>query len=214
MAGLPAVLNVAGRRCVVVGAGRWRCGGRRRCARLCATVRVIGPAVKGAFDELDVEVLRRGYQRGDLAGAFLVVAATDDPAVNEAVAAEARATGVLVNRADEPAAGDFSVPAHERHGPVTVAVDTDGISATAATAIRRELSAAMDADWPRLLEVVRPYRRMIQEHFADHGERLARLAQLTEPEAMRTLKQEGPEALKSLCERLADPKQPVKPTSD
>lgn len=214
MAGLPAVLNVAGRACVVVGAGPVAVRRTKALRDAGAVVRVIAPRVEPDFDELDVQVERRGYQTGDLAQAFLVVVATDDPAVNAAVAAEAKAAGVLVNRTEDPRAGDFVVPAHQRHGPVTIAVDTDGISATAAAAIRSELSAALDRDWPRLLEAVRPLRELIQQRFAEQGERLTRLAQLTGPEAMRTLKQEGPQALKRFCEQLADPNQPVKPTSD
>lgn len=208
MAGLPAVLNVSGRRCVVVGAGAVALRRARALRKAGAAVRVIAPAARTAMDALGVEWVRRGYQTGDLAGAMLVVVATDDPAVNARVATDARAAGVLVNRADDPRAGDFAVPAHQRHGPVTIAVDTDGISATAAAAIRRQLSTALDADWPRLLKVARPFRQRIQRNYSDRRNRLARLAQLTGAQAMRTLKRGGLRALKAFFERLADAKRP------
>jgi siroheme synthase-like protein len=208
MAGLPAVLNVHDRRCVVVGGGPVALRRARALREAGGQVFVIAPVAEPEFDKLPLEVAHRPYAKGDLDGALLVVVATDDPAVNETVAADARAAGVLVNRTDDPPAGDFSVPAHEHHGPVTIAVDTDGISATAAAAIRRELSNALDPDWPRLLDAVRPYRQWIQDRFAERSERLARLAQLTGPQAMRTLKQAGPQALMAFCDRLADPNQP------
>jgi len=202
MGGLPAVLQIRGRRCVVVGGGGVA---QRRAASLRAAggvVVVVAPRLGRELRALADEVHERGYETGDLRGAMLVVAATDDEALNAAVAEAARESGVLVNRVDAPDAGDFVVPAHAVHEPVTLAVDTGGVSAAAAAAIRRELSAALDPDWPRLLALVAPYRQRLQAAVADTTERQQRLRQLADGEAMRQLKAEGEDAVRARCEKL------------
>lgn len=84
---------------------------------------------------------RRPYAVGDAAGFRMVVTATDDPAVNRAVAEEARASGALVLRADEGGDSDFHVPSHARSGDVVVAVSTGGASPLLARLLRERLEA-------------------------------------------------------------------------
>ncbi|MCX5661597.1 MAG: bifunctional precorrin-2 dehydrogenase/sirohydrochlorin ferrochelatase [Planctomycetota bacterium] len=212
MPDLPAMLHVSGRRCVVVGGGAVA---RRRVVSLLeagALVTVVAPRIDAEFAALAVTSaitsavtkLERPYQPGDLADAFLVVIATDDPAVNQRVADDARAAHVLVNRADDPQAGDLRIPAHAHHGPVTLAVNTNGVSAAAAATIRRELSAALDPDWPRLLEAVAPFRAALQSPAGepDPARRLEMLRRLTDAEAMQTLKTQGLDALRERCRAI------------
>ncbi len=202
MPDLPVMLNVRDRRCVVIGGGPVA---RRRAAALLAagaTVTVIAPQLD--LSDLPVTTIERAWQPGDLAGAFLVVIATDDPAVNAAAANEARQAGALVNRADDPAAGDLLIPAHRHEGPITLAVHTGGISPAAAAAIRDELAAALDRDWITLLETIAPYRARIQETIADPAERRRRLTQLASPDALAALRTGGANALQKFCEQVLD----------
>ena len=76
----------------------------------------------------------------------LVVAATDDRAVNRAVASAARTRGVLVNRADAAAgmAGAVDVPAIIRDGPVTASVATDGVAPALSRVLRERVESALD----------------------------------------------------------------------
>src|SRR5581483_3188222 len=82
-------------------------------------------------------------------------AATDLPAVNDAVVRDARARGVAVNRADvdEEDPGDFTVPAAWRNGPVTVAVSAGGNPALAVT-IRDGLAARWDDRWTGMADLM------------------------------------------------------------
>jgi siroheme synthase-like protein len=204
MAGLPAVLCVRERGCLIVGGGGVALRRARALIEAGAAVTVVAPRVDDALAKLDVTLRRRPFEPEDLDGMFLVVAATDSPAVNAQVAAEAASRRVLVNRTDDPEAGDVNIPAHTRRGPITVAVDTGGISAAAAAAIRDELLQHVDADWPRLLERAAPYRERITATFTDAAERRARLVALTSPAAMRTWKG-GAAAFDAYCARLLDP---------
>ncbi|MFA9479066.1 bifunctional precorrin-2 dehydrogenase/sirohydrochlorin ferrochelatase [Phycisphaerales bacterium AB-hyl4] len=200
---LPIMLKLSGRRCVIVGGGPVALRRAQAMLDCDADVTVIAPQIDDALAALpDLIVHQRPYEPGDLADAVLVVVATDDPAVNDRVARDADERGVLVNRADDPAAGDVAIPAHAHHGPITLAVYTAGRSASAAATIRRSLSDQLDPDWPRLLEAVGLYREQIQARVADPAERHARLRRLTDADAMAILKAQGVDALHARCRAI------------
>jgi uroporphyrin-III C-methyltransferase / precorrin-2 dehydrogenase / sirohydrochlorin ferrochelatase len=118
----PLALSVAGRRAVVVGGGRVALRRARGLLDSGALVVVIAPEVAAELDALPVTVLRRRYRDGDLCAAWLVHAATNDPATNAAVAAEAERNRIWCVRADDAAASSAWTPTITRHGDVTVAV--------------------------------------------------------------------------------------------
>jgi len=115
---------------VVVGGGQVA---HRRVAGLVdarALVTVIAPEVTPALEALvapgSVAWLRRRYEAGDLDGAWYAVAATDDPDVNAAVAAEADAARVFCARADDRSASSVWTPAVGRQGDLVVGVHGGG----------------------------------------------------------------------------------------
>ncbi len=67
---------------------------------------------------------------------FLVIAATSDRAVNEAVHRDAEARAMLCNVADVPELCNFILPAVHREGPIAVAVSTGGASPALAKRLR------------------------------------------------------------------------------
>ena len=143
MTGLPLLLDLTGRPVVVIGAGTV---GLRRCRSLLAAgarVRVIAPSALAEFAELPLAVERREYRDGDLVGAWLAVAATDDAAVNAAVAAEAESLRIFCVRSDRAAGGSARMPAVLRRGGLTVSVNADGDPARAAQ-LRDMLSYLVD----------------------------------------------------------------------
>ena len=112
-----------------------------------------------------VRWIRRNYRRGDLRGARLVIAATDDPAVNELVCAEAKRRRLLVNCIAPPAAGNFIVPSQVRRGGITLAISTGGASPAFAKRLRRDLERFLSDGYPALL------KKMVAER---HGRRAGR----------------------------------------
>jgi uroporphyrin-III C-methyltransferase/precorrin-2 dehydrogenase/sirohydrochlorin ferrochelatase len=141
--GLPLLLDLTDRLAVVVGAGTV---GLRRCRSLLAAgaqVRVIAPASLPEFAALPVALERRDYRPGDLADAWLAVAATDDAAVNATVAAEAESLRIFCVRSDRAAGGSARMPAVLRRGALTVSVNADGDPARAAE-LRDLLSYLVD----------------------------------------------------------------------
>ncbi len=156
----PLQLKLSGRLCVVVGGGAV---GRRKLAGLLragARVRLIDPDADCVPNrEAALDLIPRSYREGDLEGAFLVFAATDSPAVNAAVAAEARRRGIPVNRADDAAAGDFLLPANLRRGDLLFSVASGGQSPALAALLRDRLAGYFGPEWGTVLDVVAALRR-------------------------------------------------------
>jgi len=201
MTGLPVILNLADRVCVVVGGGPVA---QRRCAALLeagASVRVVAPELADGFDTSGIEHHARPFEPDDLKDALLVVAATDDPQVNREISEAANERGVLVNRSDDAAAGDLIVPAQGQRGPIRITVDTGGRSASAARQVRDELLDALDGQWVQLLEVVGRYREVVQEKIDDPKRRQALLKRFITDDARATLLRDGEDALTRCFER-------------
>lgn len=149
----PVNLVLVGRRCLVVGAGAVAArkveGLVAAGARVTVVAPVIGEGVR-AFDGVDV--IERTYQTGDLEGAWLAIAATDDPAVNAAVRADGDAARIWVNAADEPDNCSVTLPAVVRRGPVTVAVSTAGRSPALASWIKGQVAEQLGPEVALLAE--------------------------------------------------------------
>jgi uroporphyrin-III C-methyltransferase/precorrin-2 dehydrogenase/sirohydrochlorin ferrochelatase len=136
------MVDLEGRRAVVVGGGRVAL---RRASTLLesgANVVVIAPAVLPELAALPVTVLPRRYRDGDLAAAWLAHAATDDPVVNARVAAEAERNWIWCARADDAVESPAWTPAVTRRGAVTVAV-TSGADPARSQRLRAAISVAL-----------------------------------------------------------------------
>jgi precorrin-2 dehydrogenase / sirohydrochlorin ferrochelatase len=166
-----ACLDVAGRRCVVVGGGSVgleKAAGLTACG---ARVTVVSPDLLEAFSELEVDWIARRYRSGDLEGAFLVIAATSDRAVNEAVHADAEARSMLCNVADVPELCNFILPAVHREGPIAVAVSTGGASPALAKRLRSQIAELIGPEHAELAEELRALRPEVKERFETYEER-------------------------------------------
>ncbi len=151
----PVSLEVAGRRCVVFGAGP------------VAQSRAAALLDAGAV----VTVIALPHEDGDLAGAFLAVAATGDAAETARVFAEAERERVLLNAVDDPARCHFAVPAVLRRGDLVVAVSTGGRAPGYAGRLRDELARAVGAEHGTLLDLVASLREELPAEWAANWRR-------------------------------------------
>ncbi len=146
----PLFLKLTARPTVVIGAGYLAESKVESLLAAQAHVTVVAPQINAKVRELadcgEISLKERCYQEGDLAGAFLAVAATDDPAVNRAVFAEAEAGGVLVNAVDDPPFCDFYFPSVVRRGDLLIAISTAGQSPALAQRLRKEINALLPLD--------------------------------------------------------------------
>jgi precorrin-2 dehydrogenase/sirohydrochlorin ferrochelatase len=146
----PVCLQLAGKPVLMVGAGQ--VAARRLRALLLAGGRVTVVAPQPCSEVLELAVYcsvvvhERPYRRSDLHGMRVAFAATNDRKLNREVAADARASGVLVNVADDPQHCDFTMPA-VHHGPSTcVAVSTHGTGPSAAGKLRDFFAALLQGN--------------------------------------------------------------------
>lgn len=162
----PISLDLVGRPCLVVGGGAIALRKVAALVEAGARVTVVSPSLTPALLRLATEApLRwrpREYAAGDAAGFILVMVATDDRAVNAAVAVECRERGIWVNCADDPARCDFILPSVLRRGAVTVAVSTGGRSPTLARLLREDLDALLPRDIAPLTEIMADVRRALR----------------------------------------------------
>jgi uroporphyrin-III C-methyltransferase/precorrin-2 dehydrogenase/sirohydrochlorin ferrochelatase len=140
--GLPILLDLLGRRVVIVGGGTVAARRAKTFTEAGAEVLVIAPTVAPELAASGVRLLRRRYQAGDLSQAWLAVTATDDPSINTAVAEEAAASRIFCVRADTAAAGSARVPAILRSGELTVSVNA-GDDPRRAAELRNLIAAAL-----------------------------------------------------------------------
>jgi siroheme synthase-like protein len=106
-------------------------------------VTLIAPQISVKSRRKGLKLLRRPVRRGDVQGADLVFAATNDPAVNAAVAAWARKGRKLVSVVDAPALGNFTLAAVAKAGPLRVSVSSSGLSPAISKSLRRWLEARL-----------------------------------------------------------------------
>ncbi|MEO5900917.1 MAG: bifunctional precorrin-2 dehydrogenase/sirohydrochlorin ferrochelatase [Ilumatobacteraceae bacterium] len=132
----PVYLDLGDADVLVVGGGRVALRKVEGVLAAGAHVTVVAPVIDAAVVALGVATFLRPYAPGDIAGRMLVITTSDDPAVNAAVAADARAARVLVNSADDPVNCTFILPAVARRGRMTVAVSSGGGSPALAQYVR------------------------------------------------------------------------------
>jgi len=148
--GYPLTLDIEERRCVVVGGGpvaEHKCRGLLDAG---GTVVVVTESATDGLDQLaregTVEMVRRAYVHGDLDGAFLAIAATDDPAVHAEVFEEGEERGVLVNAVDDVSHSHFAVPSVLRREDLAIAISTGGNAPALAKRLRADLDEHLDEE--------------------------------------------------------------------
>jgi precorrin-2 dehydrogenase/sirohydrochlorin ferrochelatase len=154
----PVALELSGRRCVVTGGGPGAEGKARALLEAEADVVVIAATVTDGLRDLvrrgELSHLARRYERGDLVGAFLVIAADADRAMRAEVFAEAEAERVLCNAIDDVEHCHFAVPSIVRRGELLVAISTGGRAPALAKRLRRRLTAELGWEWEALVDVL------------------------------------------------------------
>src|SRR5690606_9668342 len=173
---LPIFLDVRDRIAVVVGGG---VVAHRKCEHLLkahARVRVVAPVLcpdLAVFRDLGrIEHRPVPFSAPQLDGALLVIAATDDDAVNEQVAVAARERNILVNVVDDAARCGFIFPAIVDRSPLIVAVGTAGSSPTLARRVRTQIEALLPERLGQLADYAGRWREAVRRAMPELPARL------------------------------------------
>ena len=151
-----ACLDLSGRACLVVGSGA-----------------IAGEKVDGLEDcGADVSAVPPdGYDAALLDGIWLVVAATNDDALNRRIYADANERRIFCNVADVPELCSFILPALHRRGPITVAVSTAGASPALAQWLRDRFASEIGPEHERLAGELRELRPWAKANLGTYAER-------------------------------------------
>jgi precorrin-2 dehydrogenase/sirohydrochlorin ferrochelatase len=203
------MLDLRGRRCVVVGGGAVGLRKVRLLVRSGARVRLVSP--RGMSPDANrrvcrlppgaprgVELVAARYRARHLAGAALVFACTDDRALNARIAADARRAGALVNAADQPADCDFFVPAALADGDVVIAIGTGGACPALAAALKRRLARYLPPRLGAFAAALGRARVLVRQHAAPETSRRRLLRKLAGPEGYNTFIRAGAKGLLEL----------------
>ena len=161
----PVNLNIVDKLCLVVGGGVVALRKTKSLLVCGARVRVISPEVHAELNALarnrEIEWFARSFAEGDVQGAFLVFAATDNPEVQLLITREAAKYSVLLNSIDDPGQSHFHVPAHFRRGKMLVTVSTGGSSPALAKKIRQRLEKEFVPEYAIVVELLSLVREKI-----------------------------------------------------
>ena len=159
----PAMLNLNGKRCAVIGGGKVALRKTRTLVAAGANVTVIAPAADENLTALaadgKIELVLHCYESGDVSDCFLVIAATDNAALNRLVAAEAPC---LINVVTEPELGNFSVPAQSTSGRLSFTAFGGGLPAYTAL-LARGIAKTYGKDFAEFADFLHEARTCLQQ---------------------------------------------------
>src|SRR5881396_1685537 len=163
----PVFLDIAGKPVIVIGGGNIAHQKVVGLLKTGAEVTVVSPDLNSEMASLEkagsFRHISRDYEAGDLEGFVLAFVATDDRAVNAAVAAEGKERRVWVNAVDDPPYCDFIMPGIAQQGNLIVAVSTSGTSPAMARKMREEIETFLTEDYALMLELAAEVRAELRE---------------------------------------------------
>lgn len=187
----PIFLNLEGKAVLVVGAGPvataklWPLVASG--ARATVVAPTAAPAVLQMAERNLVRYEKRRFEERDVEGKVLVIAASDNTVVNEAVMKSCRARGVWVNVVDDPVRCDFFVPSTVHRGRLQVAISTEGASPAFARRLRLELERRLHESLGEYVELLHEARKRIKATVTDPSVRRAVNEALLDSEARTSL---------------------------
>ncbi len=159
----PVFFDLREKVCLVVGGGTVAERKVQRLLECEASVRVVGESLSERLQSLQksgqIQCLAGRYSAACLDGAFMVICATDDRAVNEQVMQDCRSRGIPVNVVDDPERCDFILPAIAEQGDLSIAVSTGGKSPALAKRLRRELEDHYGPEYRELVNILGELRK-------------------------------------------------------
>ncbi len=203
----PVFLLLSAKSCVVVGGGRIALQKTRSLVESEAKVTVISPEILHELEAMAAEkkiiIQQRGYESGDLAGVFLVIAATDNRELNARVRQEAKERNVLCNVVDDPEFCDFYVPSIHTTGDLKIAISSNAMSPAISKKLRKEMGELYGPTVAEALRLMAQAREKLKKEVPDYKERGKILSGILGDRPLYEMEREGEAALERLREALS-----------
>ncbi len=204
----PAILDIAGRGALVVGAGNVGEGKIAGLVNAGAAVKVVSltatPQVRRWAEEGAIELELRPYESGDLDDRFLVIAATEHNDTNVRVFEDAEQRQMLCNVVDVTHLCNFILPSIVRRGDLAIAVSTGGASPALARRIRISLGQCYDDEYAVALELLGSLRQELKTLYPAPGERKVIFERMVYSEFMDLVRAGEAEAIEAWVQRCID----------
>lgn len=189
------LIGIERRRTLVIGGGNVAARKVAGLLRAGARVTVISPTLtselKALADARRIAVIGRTYREGDLVGAYLVIAATDDPVVNRTVWQAAEQRGCLVNVVDDPAHSNFITPAVVHREDLTIAISTGGTSPALARRLRERLESLIGPEYEELAVLLAELRPELGRRYSEEKARQEAAFRLVDSDVLDIIKERG-----------------------
>ncbi|MEQ1599172.1 MAG: siroheme synthase CysG [Methylotenera sp.] len=170
MQALPIFFNIKNRHCLVIGGGEVATRKVTMLLKADAAITLYSPEICRELQELvetkKIKYVKVDFAENQLQGACLVIAATDDQTVNEAVSVAARAQNIPVNVVDSPDLCTFTMGSIIDRSPVIIAVSSEGNAPVLARFIRTKIETMLPASYGRIAAIAGEFREQVKERFA------------------------------------------------
>ncbi len=171
----PLFVRLEGQSCLVIGGGATATRKVRMLLKANADVLVVAPglsdSLRALFEAGEIRYRATIFEPTQLANQRLVVAATNDPEVNEQIYNAAEARGVLVNSVDDPSHSRFITPAIVDRSPIQVAISSGGAAPVLARRLRQQLEVMLPQRLGRLAQLAERWRDRVKRRFASLASR-------------------------------------------
>ena len=185
----PLFLKLDGRECLIVGGGKISEGKIAGLLSTGAKVRLVSPDATPLIEKWHrsrrVQWVKRKYQKADLAGAYMVIAATSSKAVHRAIYRQAQRHGILCNIVDVPELCDFYYGSVVQRGELQIAISTAGASPSLAKRLRRKFEDEFGAEYADWMKVLAKERERIRHGNLPADEKMRLLEELASDTAFR-----------------------------
>jgi uroporphyrin-III C-methyltransferase/precorrin-2 dehydrogenase/sirohydrochlorin ferrochelatase len=175
MQALPIFINITNRRCVVIGGGDIAARKVTMLLKANAAVLLYSPELCHELSDLinaeKITHISANFEPNQLEGACLVIAATDDVAVNTAVSVAAKALNIPVNVVDSPALCTFTMASIVERSPIVIAISSEGNAPVLARYIRTKIETMLPASYGRIAEIAGEFRDKVKAKFTTTQQR-------------------------------------------
>jgi uroporphyrin-III C-methyltransferase/precorrin-2 dehydrogenase/sirohydrochlorin ferrochelatase len=175
MQALPIFIKITSRLCVVIGGGDVASRKVNMLLKANAAVLVISPNICHELQALaeaqKIQYMQASYAAAQLQGACLVIAATDDAAVNAAVSRDAQAFNIPVNVVDSPDLCTFTMASIVERSPIVIAISSEGNAPVLARYIRTKIETMLPTGYGRIAAIAGEFRDKVKAKFATTQER-------------------------------------------
>jgi len=185
----PVNINIENKKCVVVGGGKIAYDKIIGLLEAGANVEVIAPKICTEIENLrdKVKILRENYSAEKISEGVILIAATNNSALNQQIANDARAKNFLVNIVDD-ISSDFIVPSRIRRGDFLLAISTGGSSPAFSKFARKMLERDFNENFGAAVEIISKYRQAAIKKIPTHELRIKFWQEILTPEIWENIK--------------------------